>query len=105
MICVKCEVNIGVSGLGLKLIMLGGEHGTTKLVYFIFLAKENDHHPKNISLNWHVALVQIDWVQLLLELLRVCLFRGEIGWIESFGEKIGRETFLDCVWLCEKEGK
>ena len=44
--CVKCEVNIRVLGLGLKLIMLRGEHGTTKLVYFIFLAKENDHHPK-----------------------------------------------------------
>ena len=29
----------------LKLIMLGGENATTK-VYFIFLAKENDHYPK-----------------------------------------------------------
>ena len=27
--------------------MLGGENGTTK-VYFIFLAKENNHYPKEI---------------------------------------------------------
>ena len=30
--------------------------------------------------------------------LRVCLFGGEIGWMENFEEKIGRETFLECVW-------
>ena len=26
-----------------------------------------------------------------------CLFEGEIGWIENFGKKIGRKTFLECV--------
>ena len=30
---------------------------------------------------------------------RVCLFGGEIGWMENFGKKMGRETFLECVWL------
>ena len=25
--------------------------------------------------------------------LKVCLFRGEIGWMENFGEKMGRKTF------------
>ena len=37
--------------------------------------------------------------------LRVCLFGGEIGWMENFGEKIGRKTFLECVWLGGEEGK
>ena len=31
--------------------------------------------------------------------LRVCLFGGEIGRMENFGEKIGRKFFLECVWL------
>ena len=26
--------------------------------------------------------------------LRVCLFGSEIGWMENFGKKIGRETFF-----------
>ena len=30
---------------------------------------------------------------------RVCLFGGKIGWMENFGKKMGRETFLECVWL------
>ena len=25
--------------------------------------------------------------------------------MENFGEKIGRKTFLECVWLDEEEGK
>ena len=38
--------------------------------------------------------------------LRVCLFRGKIGWMKNFGEKIGRKTFLECVWLAGmKENK
>ena len=36
---------------------------------------------------------------------RVCLFGGEIGWKKNFGEKMGRKTFLECVWLGRKEGK
>ena len=24
----------------------------------------------------------------------ICLFRGEIGWMKNFGEKMGRKTFL-----------
>ena len=37
---------------------------------------------------------------------RVCLFGGGIGWMENFGEKMGRKTFLECVWLGgEKENK
>ena len=34
----------------------------------------------------------------------MCLFGGEIGWMENFGEKMGRKTFLECVWLSVKEG-
>ena len=31
------------------------------------------------------------------ECLRVCLFSGEIEWMENFEEKMGRKTFLECV--------
>ena len=44
----KCDGQVwsqNCSIKSLKLIMLGGENATTK-VYFIFLAKENDHYPK-----------------------------------------------------------
>ena len=44
-------------------------------------------------------------MQNITSISRVCLFGGEIGWMENFGEKIGRETFLECVWLGEEEGK
>ena len=37
--------------------------------------------------------------------LRVCLFRGKIGWMENFGEKIGRKFFFECVWLGGEEEK
>ena len=37
--------------------------------------------------------------------LMMCLFGGEIGWMENFGEKMGRKTFLKCVWLDGEEGK
>ena len=37
--------------------------------------------------------------------LRVCLFGGEIGWMENFGEKMGRKTFLECIWLGGEERK
>ena len=37
--------------------------------------------------------------------LRVCLFGGEMEWIENFGKKMGRKTFLESVWLGGKEGK
>ena len=37
--------------------------------------------------------------------LRVCLFGGEIERMKNFGEKIGRKTFLECVWLGREEGK
>ena len=36
---------------------------------------------------------------------RVCLFGGEIGWMKNFKEKMGRKTFLECVWLGGEEGK
>ena len=28
---------------------------------------------------------------------RVCLFVGEIGWMENFEMKMGKKTFLKCV--------
>ena len=31
--------------------------------------------------------------------LRVCLFGGEIGWIENFGEKIKEKMGLCTIWL------
>ena len=38
--------------------------------------------------------------------LRVCLFGGEIGWMENFGEKMGRKTFLSMFgWVGRKENK
>ena len=37
--------------------------------------------------------------------LRVCLFEGEIWWIENFREEIGRNFFLEYVWLGGNEGK
>ena len=36
---------------------------------------------------------------------RVCLFGGEIGWMKNFEEKMGRKTFLECVWLDGEEEK
>ena len=35
----------------------------------------------------------------------VCLFKGEIGWMENLGEKMGRKTFFEYVWLGGDEGK
>lgn len=40
-----------------------------------------------------------------LKYLGVCLFGGEIQWMENFGEKIGRKTFLVYVWLGREEEK
>ena len=37
--------------------------------------------------------------------LRVCLFGGKIGWMENFGKKMGRKTFLKYVWLDGEKGK
>ena len=37
--------------------------------------------------------------------LRVCLFVGEIGWMENFGEKMEWKTFLVCVWLSREQRK
>ena len=37
--------------------------------------------------------------------MRVCLFEGEIGWKENFGEKMERKTFLVGVWLEGEERK
>ena len=37
--------------------------------------------------------------------LRVCLLGGKTGWMKNFGGKIGRKTFLECVWLSGKEGR
>ena len=44
-------------------------------------------------------------MQNITSISRVCLFGGEIWWMENFEEKIGRETFLECVWLNGEEGK
>ena len=33
------------------------------------------------------------------------LFRGETGWIENFGEKMGSKIFLEYVWLGREERK
>ena len=33
------------------------------------------------------------------------MFGGGIGWMENFEEKIGRETFLEFVWLCGEKRK
>ena len=35
----------------------------------------------------------------------MCLFGDEIEWMKDFGEKMGRKTFLKCVWLGGEEGK
>ena len=35
----------------------------------------------------------------------LCLFGGEIGWMEIFEEKIKNKTFLKCVWLGGEKGK
>ena len=38
--------------------------------------------------------------------LRVYLFAGEISWMENFGEKMGRKTFLSMFgWMGRKENK
>ena len=35
----------------------------------------------------------------------MCLFGGEIGWIENFGENMGMKAFFVGVWLEGGEGK
>ena len=36
----------------------------------------------------------------------MCLFGGEIGWMENFGEKMGRKFFLSVFgWVGRKENK
>ena len=41
-----------------------------------------------------------------IKALRVCLFGGEIEWVENFGEKMGRKTFLSVFgWVGRKENK
>ena len=38
--------------------------------------------------------------------LRVCLFKGEIRWMENFEEKMGRKIFLSVFgWMGRKENK
>ena len=38
--------------------------------------------------------------------LRVCLFGSEIRWMENFGEKMGKKTFLSMFgWMGRKENK
>ena len=41
----------------------------------------------------------------LFLILMLCLFGGEIGWMEIFEEKIRNKTFLKCVWLGGEKGK
>ena len=39
-------------------------------------------------------------------LLRLCLFESKIGWMEKFGEKIGRNFFLSVFgWVGRKKNK
>ena len=40
-----------------------------------------------------------------LSSLKVCLFESEIEYMKNFEKKLGRKTFLECVWLGEEEGK
>ena len=38
--------------------------------------------------------------------LRVCLFGGEIWWMENFGKKMGRKTFWSVFgWMEREENK
>jgi len=37
--------------------------------------------------------------------LRVYLFGSEIWWMKNFGKKMGRKTFLECIWLYRKKEK
>ena len=54
---------------------------------------------KNLTLSFEKSQA------LIPKSLRVCLFGSEIGRMENFEEKIGRKTFLECVWLGGEEGK
>ena len=36
---------------------------------------------------------------------RVCLFGDEIGYMENFGGKMERKTFLECVWFGGEDEK
>ena len=53
--------------------------------------KLNLFYPPTNFLSIHFSTPLTKWT------LRVCLFGGEIGWMENFGEKIGSKTFLECV--------
>ena len=35
----------------------------------------------------------------------MCLLGSETDWIENFKDKIGRKTFLKCIWLDEVKKK
>ena len=56
--------------------------------------------------HWIVGfLINIEYSTSITVELRLCLFGGEIGWMENLGKKMGRKTFLNCVWLGRKDGK
>ena len=45
------------------------------------------------------VMSKLSYYGLLTITQRVCSFRGEINWMENFGEKMRKKTFLECVWL------
>ena len=62
--------------------------------------------PSSITILLCICSLRITFTSLTIgATLRVCLFGGEIGWMENFGKKMGRKTFLECVWLDGEEGK
>ena len=57
----------------------------------------------NVRRESTTSLLAILLCYVTYHILRVCLFGGEIWWMENFGEKIGEKMGL-CV-VCWEEGK
>ena len=51
------------------------------------------------------VMSKLSYYDLLTITQMLCSFRGEIRWMENFGEKMRRKTFLECVWLGGEKGK
>ena len=69
------------------------------------MSLQNEDWQKRLKKKKNLTLSSEKSQALILKSLRVCLFESEIGRMENFEEKIGRKTFLECVWLSGEEGK
>ena len=107
----KVAVLLG-AGMSLVSLFFSDSHFSFSFLFFYFWVREKKKEEgsgfSRIMRLWEFSFLNFEivrrrrkkkvgfWEQ-ELKSLRVCLFGGEIGWMENFGEKMGRKTFLKCV--------